>query len=429
MAGSKDVLLGLYDANFGMYERDEEIATHMRHLQDTRGWPNAFEVTTGKSRYDRILDIADMLRNKMVVTCSVQSWNDDTLRLIKRKNLPRDQYREIVAEVKRRGMRATAECIMPLPAETKESFFEGIRFLIDSGIEFINAYTTMMLKGTELSSPESRRGHRLETRYRILPRQLGQYRGEKCFEIEEACIATAAMSFDNYLECRGFAFIATLFSSEQYDVCRRLLKENGGDVYEWFLDLWRRTRNGGTELTALYEEFLQETRDELFDSEQAIRDHFSDEGNYARLLSGEVGDNLMRKYTTRVMIEQSGSAIAMAFGTLAGTVPELQAESVRAWMVAGRDIGAAFHDPGSLGTDLVAELGHDVEGWYHCGDGRLLASFEAPGCYRFFCDNERVEESLSQQVALYDSLFFAAMKFFIYFSPKDLWRRCEAVDG
>ena len=60
-----DILLNICDSNFGMYKRDLEFADHLRGLQDTHGWPNAFNVTTGKANYDRILEVAEKLRNKM----------------------------------------------------------------------------------------------------------------------------------------------------------------------------------------------------------------------------------------------------------------------------------------------------------------------------------------------------------------------------
>ncbi len=124
-----DILLNICDSNFGMYKRDLEFADHLRGLQDTHGWPNAFNVTTGKANYDRILEVAEKLRNKMHVSTSVQSLNDETLEIIERRNLPWDQYVAIQAEMKKRGMISMAETIIPMPMETKESFFEGLKKL------------------------------------------------------------------------------------------------------------------------------------------------------------------------------------------------------------------------------------------------------------------------------------------------------------
>ncbi len=431
MKGHEDVLLGLYDANFGMYKRDEKLAIHLRHLQDTYSWPNAFEVTTGKAQYNRILKIADILQNKMIVTCSVQSWNEDTLDLIQRKNLPREQYREIVKEVKSRGLRTVSESIMPLPSETKETFLAGIRFLLDSGIETIIAYTTMLLRGTRLSSAESREKYAMKSAYRILPHQFGQYRGEKCYEIDEVCIETNTMSFEDYLECRGFAFIATIFSREQFDVCQRLLAELGGDMYDWFIHIWERAKSGQSQVSTIYYEFLEETRTELFDSEQAIYDFFEDDENYTKLLSGELGDNLMRKYTTRIMLELCLPAFDSAFDSMNAVIPDASKHeavlgSAKKWLHAVRDVGAAFKDTEYLDAVETLDLDHDVNAWWEQGnDGNPLTQFEKPSRYRLYCEGERVKDFLDQQMSLYDSMFFVASKYFNYFRPNDLWRLCE----
>ena len=73
---------------FGMLRRDEIISDYIGRLQDKFNWPHYFNVSTGKSQHERIIKVAKKnLKNKLVVSLSVQSLNEQTLSEIKRKNL------------------------------------------------------------------------------------------------------------------------------------------------------------------------------------------------------------------------------------------------------------------------------------------------------------------------------------------------------
>jgi hypothetical protein len=264
------IYLGMCDANFGMYERDEEIASHIRYLQDTYHWPNNIDVTTGKQHYDRIMRIAGQLHDKMRVTCSIQSLNPKTLKVITHENIPLDQYVEIQDKIKQKGMMSTAELIIPMPEETKESYFNGMKQLFESGVECVSTYTTMLLKSTYLNSGACRSKYDYKTKFRIIPRQFGEYAGEKCFEVEEVCVATNTMPIEDYVECRGFAFISNLISNEQYDIIRRHIKEININMYGFLYEIWMLIKSGTTECAHIYKIFLEETQRELWRSKEAI---------------------------------------------------------------------------------------------------------------------------------------------------------------
>ena len=46
-------------------------------------------------------------------------------------------------------------------------------------------YTLMLICGTELGRDEAARVNKMKVKYRILPKQFGEYDGEKVFEIEK----------------------------------------------------------------------------------------------------------------------------------------------------------------------------------------------------------------------------------------------------
>ena len=435
MSKYPEVLLSICDSNFGMYKRDEDIAIHIRSLQDKYGWPNAFDVTTGKSNYDRILKIAEILKNKMLVTCSVQSLNEKTLEVIKRKNISLDEYQRINSEIKKRGMISVAELIAPLPEETKQSFFETSSSVVNAGVERIAQYTTMLLKGTYLASKECREKYRMQTKFRILPRQFGEYLGEKCFEIEEVCVATNTLLFDDYLEIRGFSLVSSFFSSEQFDLIHKHLQELKINTYDFLYHLWELIKSGKTELSEIYNCFIQETKEELWNSPGEIYNYFTKEENYKKLLNAELGDNLLRKYKTKILLERCIGAINLAYkvlkkigGCLITDEFNKSLDSARIWMIAIRDVNTVFRS--KINVDQTLCLPYDVNAWYlEKTDSKPLTTYNTPSRYRVFYKTDGFNTMLGESKKLYaGDLYFQVSKLLINWSIKNFWLQCELLE-
>jgi radical SAM superfamily enzyme YgiQ (UPF0313 family) len=435
MSGYPNVLLSICDANFGMYERDEEIAEHISGLQDEFGWPNSFDVTTGKVNYDRILRIASRLKNKMHVSCSLQSLNAETLKVIKRKNLAMEVYEDLQREIRRRGMPSIAELIVPMPEETKASFFEGVKAVTTTDVESVIPYTTMLLKGTYLNSQQCRKEYQMQTKCRLIPRQFGEYAGQKCFEVEEVCVATNTMPFEDYLECRGFAFVSALLSSEQFDVIRRHLKELGINNYDYICYVWKMVLSSETPLSKIYNKYMEETKKELWDSKEALYEYFAKEEAYGKLLTGELGDNLIRKYKAKALLECCVPTIELAYLALekiAGEKMTCQVQesldAAKCWMTAVRNI-SVLQDELALADSGVLCLPYDVNTWYASGDNsNSLTSYRKPVNYRIFYDVEEVERLLSEAQNLFgEDLTYRLGKLLVNWSISKFWRKCEPV--
>jgi radical SAM superfamily enzyme YgiQ (UPF0313 family) len=435
MTECPNVILGIFDTNFGMYKRDEEIAEHIRSLQDEFGWPNAFEVATAKGNYDRILRITSRLRNKMQVSSSVQSLNPKTLEVIKRKNPPMDKYQRFLDEIKRRDMPTGAELIVPMPEETKASFFDGVKTVANAGVEYIIPYTTMLLKGTYLNSRECREKYAMQTKFRLIPRQFGEYAGQKCFEVEEVCVATNTLSFQDYLDCRGFALVSSLISSEQFDIIRRHLRELGINYYDYLYYVWELILSGETALSTIYKEYIEETQEELWDNREALYEYFTGQQAYEKLLSGELGDNLIRKYKAKVLLERCVLAIELVYSAIEDIACEQMTEEIKAslsatkrWVTAVRNI-SDLRNGLSLMDSEVLHLPYDVNAWYAEGDNSdFLTSYRKPVSYRIFYDVEEIERFLSEAEKLFGKeLIYRIGKLLVYWSISKLWRKCEPI--
>jgi radical SAM superfamily enzyme YgiQ (UPF0313 family) len=430
MTDAPNNFLRLYDSNFGMYERDEEIAEHLRSLQDEYGWPNFIDVNTGKANYDRILKIANRVRNKIQISTSVQSINQETLGAIKRKNLRLDQLAEVQRRIKDDELISDTEIIVPLPEETKQSFFNGLKRLEELGIDQLAPYTTMLLKGTPLAEPEIRKKYEMVNKFRLLPRQFGEYKNRRCFEIEEVCVATNTMSFEDYIQCRGIALIWVIFTNTQFDIIRRHLNELGLSVYEFVHSAWQRISDGASALSPIYENYVQECKDELFNSPEEVYEFYSEDKNYRRLLMGDIGDNLIRKFRIETIINYSVPSLQFAYDVFeelaCDNFDEESHSSVRAareWAIASRDLGAILVDDKQLDKVQTLTLDYDVATWYHEGmKARPLPEFHGMTTYKLQSNQGRIRGILDQTRQLFggdENLWLA--KALTMWTVKEFW--------
>ncbi len=431
------VRLGITDSNFGMYPRDVEVATQIGRVMEETDWPRGIQVTTGKTNHERILEVAGQLKNRMEINCATQSMDDNVLEKIKRKNLSTAQYQELRAHVEGAGMRMIGEIIVPLPGETKETFFEGVNIVADIGIEMINVYTTMMLLGTDLNSAETRDKYGLVTRFRCLPRQFGDYRGRKVFEIEEVCIGTNTMSHEDYNICRGLALVSTVFASEQYDAVRRVLKEFGLKFSTFLLTLYDRIHKdtSPTSIRRVYDAYLESTNAELYPSKEALYAHFSDPGHYEEILKGEAGDNLLRRFRALMHLQAGKEFTRLTMNLIremAGSPPSDDGfralDALEKWMLATRDLAPVFEISGPPTGEEVIDLEFDVAGWYEAKDEEPLWTYDCPTSYRLSWDKEKIDNIVGQSHKMYSGdIEHNASRVIFTVSLSELWRRYDLI--
>lgn len=437
MVDYSNIPLLICDSNFGVTKKDEEIARTIRTIQDKYNWPNVFNVTTGKTNFDRILHIASLLKNKMNVYCSVQSLHPKTLDVIKRKNLPIDEYIEVQNEIRKRKMPSVAELIVPLPLETKASFFDGIKTLFHADAKTIVPYTTMLLKGTFLASKSARKKYKMVTKFRLIPRQFGEYEGEKCFEIEEVCVATNTLPFHDYLECRGFALLFSVLSSVQFDIVYRHLKELGINEYEFLITLIDVVSSGKSKISDIYNKYLDEITQELWDTREGLIQYFSKSENYDKLLRGDLGDNLIRKYRTILFIGYNTPLIELAYQVIQNLTDKQKLtnditdslDAAKRWTIACRDISKILEDEKSIKNIEELNLNYDILNWYLSNpEEKPLISYKENVSCKIFYDIQKVKPILDEGKKLYgEEILYRFGKILIHWSITNFWRKCETL--
>ncbi len=291
-----EIPLCFADDNFGMYQRDEEIADYLGWLQENKAWPKYIRTTTGKNNSERIIRVMRKVKGALPMTAAVQSTDPHVLKLIKRDNVKLSTYARIQQELREQGMQSYGELILCLPGETKQTFLKAVRDLMAAGASRISAHQLMLLHGAELSNPESRRAFGFDTRFRIVARNIGDYTGEPVVETEEMVVATPSFSYQDYLDTRVFHLLLTIFYYEgNFDEAFALAKEAGVQPFEIVVHMQAMLAQAPAGFRALIDDFLRESQDELFTTRAACVEWAKK--HFAQLVDGTLGGNLLSKYS------------------------------------------------------------------------------------------------------------------------------------
>ena len=293
----------IFDSNWGLFQKDVELADHILKVMEKYDWPQHIKCTTPKSNWDNLLKINDKLKNRVGIGLSMQSVNLDALKIIKRKNWTTKQYIDFAKENHKRGKPIASEMIIPLPGETEETFFEGVKFLMDQNVRTAT-FTLMMLCGSELGRDGAIKKFGMKSKFRVLSRQFGEYCGKKIFEIEQICVGINTMSFQSYLKCRNYNFIVQILGHPVFRPVYKLTQKIGVSWYNLsrlVADVIQ-DKNFKGKFKDLYNEFSEESQNELFDSKEEAIKYYSKSENYKSLVRGDIGQNLLAKYTAKAIL-------------------------------------------------------------------------------------------------------------------------------
>jgi len=142
------------DANFGMYPRDEEIATALAGNRTKRGTPLVVSFNSMKNRPERMISIAQIVGNAGLATTqsmAIQSMDEITLANSGRGNIRVSAYTTALQQLNDEGLTTYIELIWPLPGETLASFSEGLDALCAMGAPSFVVYPLLALPNTEIA--------------------------------------------------------------------------------------------------------------------------------------------------------------------------------------------------------------------------------------------------------------------------------------
>ena len=212
------------------------------------------------------------------------------------------------------------------------------------------------------------------------------------------------------------------------------------------MDLLRRLHDhldqAPQEIGELVGDFLQETRNELWGSEQELIAHYQDEEQYGRLLQGEVGGNLIYKYKTLGLGLTVEPWLSYLTATARQLLDEKLADATAAERVSAegqlnslaefcRNKLAGLLDPDSDLAPRLMSTDYDVVGWLHGDESVPLGDYarSEPVDYEFLYTAEQVA-SRKRMFDRYGTEPSALSKIVTRIPSLESWiRKVKTVDG
>jgi len=428
-AGGRNDLL-IADSNFGMFKQDLDTCRALAVSMERHGWPDYISCNTGKNQKERTLEAARLVKGALRLSGSVQSLDPTVLKNIKRTNISEDELLNVAMKGAEVGANSYSEIILGLPGDSRKAHLESLRAVVDAGFKLINTWQLMLLPGSELNARESREQYGMVTRFRVLPRCYGHFtvRGQSvsAAEIEEICVATNTLPFEDYLWCRKLHLIIGIFFNDGIlSSLAKLLKLLGMSVFSWLEVAASYPVEGA--LKDLFESFERQTRDELWDSLESLAAFTDRTENIERYIKGECGHNVLYFHkavaltdhvpelmefagrTVRTVLEQAGQ---LNDRTEAFVVDALTYSSCRV-----TNIFFDRHAP------VRATLRHDLPAFERSAEPGSLERFRLPEPVEYaFVQELSQEDSVATYLRIYGANVMGVSRILMRVYPSKLFR-------
>ena len=161
-------------------------------------------------------------------------------------------------------------------------------------------------------------------------------------------------------------------------------------------------------LAKIYHEFSNESEKELFNSEKDLIKFYSEEKNYKKLLTSELGDNLLRKYSAKIICNSLNETIDFSINKIFEMTSNNKIEkneiknvleSSRLWLKNLYIFDAIFNWEKEKNNETIINLEYDVPSWY-INDQKSILNFKKKINYKMVY-NKRNEYLKNEIITLH----------------------------
>jgi radical SAM superfamily enzyme YgiQ (UPF0313 family) len=425
------------DPNFAMYERDYEIVEHIEKIQQRQNWPRSIFASTGKNKKERIAKALRKLNGSMSMWMSVQSMDPVVLHEIQRENISTSQMLALAGVYQEFGLPTLSELILGLPGDSYERHVKSLADVVEAGIDIIDTYTCMLLNGTKLNSALSRATYKIGSHFRVIPRDFAKLsNGRIAVEIEEIISSTNTMSFEDYQEARKLhLMVAVVYNGGGFGPLLRFLRHKKAPIIQFLERLVADIHSAPGSVQTIFQSFMRLTREELWNSEEELRDYVHAGDNYNKLLNGEIGINLIQTHTAMslaVMDDWAGYVFRTAESVLGDKFGN-ESDDAAAFSEIKAFCAGRTHDIwGASADDLnpSAVFQYDIDSWMRAPLSAPLFEFKVdePVVFEFgFSPDKQVERAALIQ--RYGTTPTGIGRIIIQMGRNRIWREPLPVQG
>jgi hypothetical protein len=227
-----------------------------------------------------------------------------------------------------------------------------------------------------METQASRDEFEFKTAFRVLPKMFGVYDGEKVFDVDEVIVGTSTLSFEDYLTARKHHLMSSIFWNDSwFKLAVEYAAHFGVKRSEWLRAMLPAMECETGALRLLLDDFIHETKHELFPTRDACVEYYSRPENFERLERGEIGDNLMYKYRAKASFHLWPEICRLAMQTTQRLILERAdgatiADFDRFWSDF-QDYVELKHAHGERADDILKpvkkSLEYDIDRWIEAG--------------------------------------------------------------
>lgn len=238
--------LGLADANFGIFERDVEIAQHVADNHRATGFPASFGVSYAKNTTKYLSRIISILSDAGILSTgvlSLQTMDEATLKTVRRSNIKTEKYDAIAEEMRKSNLPLMVELMMGLPGQTPQALANDLQECINRSVPARINLTTLLVN-SPMNAPDYMAENEIVTAEPLRPGHNSVLVSTSTFTREEydymLALRLSFMAYENF----GMLRHAARFLS--HETGRREM-----DIYRSINELTTRYPNRWPALTAL----------------------------------------------------------------------------------------------------------------------------------------------------------------------------------
>jgi radical SAM superfamily enzyme YgiQ (UPF0313 family) len=227
-------IASIADANFGIFERDVEIAQRIAELKREYGYPLTVAVNYAKNTVKHLRQIIEILADVEILTegvVSLQSMDEPTLKIIRRSNIKLDKYNELSAEFRRSRLPLAADIMMGLPGSNPAAFRNDLQQCTDRDVR-VRANPTQLLPNSPMNDPEYRAEHGITAKPGEILREAASFTRAEWDQMDR--LRRAYYIFDNWGVLRYVArYVRRETGLHEVDFYDRVSSDAAADPATW----------------------------------------------------------------------------------------------------------------------------------------------------------------------------------------------------
>lgn len=270
------------DDNFGLLQRDVDIARFVREMFDAERYPTGLKIYYGKLINERIKECSLILKPLLPLCMSFQSLTPDVLTEIKRPNNSRAVFEDTRRWARTHDIAVATELIFGLPYESYDSFVKSLDGVVELRVDSVFPHGVWLLDGAELNTKESRQRYGYRTKFCVGADGITQYDDVLSVEYEEYVVESKWMTEEDFYKLNQLGLLAYWFLG--YGFFKELLYHcvtsdiklsdlftemlTGAKAYPWWHGLLR--------------SYDVETRASFFETREDVERHIADTINQGK---------------------------------------------------------------------------------------------------------------------------------------------------